>query len=107
MPWWTWIALGFFVAVLVSAGVLAAVAFGSMRALRTVALQLSAAVEELNTKAIELERKTVRASERMEAAEPHFDHLQTTLDRFSVLTWALGDVAKTVGDLRSAFLVEK
>jgi outer membrane murein-binding lipoprotein Lpp len=107
MPWWTWIAVGFFAAVLVAAAIVAAVAFRSMKALQAVGMQLTTAVDELNAKAIELERKSVRASRQVEVAEPHFDHLKTTLDRFSVLTWALGDVAKTVGELRSTLLVRK
>jgi uncharacterized membrane protein YcfT len=107
MPWWTWIALGFFTAVLVAAGIVAAVAFSSMKALQAVGLGLTAAVNELNAKATELERKSLRVSVQVEAAEPHIDHLNTTLERFSVLTWALGDVAKTVGELRSTLLVRK
>jgi hypothetical protein len=33
--------------------------------------------------------------------------LRASLDRFSVLTWAIGDMTKTVSRLRSALLVHK
>ena len=46
-------------------------------------------------------------AQKVESAEPHFEHLRTTLDRFSVLTWAIGDMAKTVGRIRSTLLVQK
>jgi hypothetical protein len=107
MPWWTWVALGIFVASLVAAGVIAFVALRSLNALQSVGERLTVALEDLAAKSEELERSAERASMRVESAEPHFDHLRVTLDRFSVLTWALGDVAKTVGQLRSAVLIRK
>ena len=76
-------------------------------ALQSVGERLIVALEDLAAKSEELERSAERASMRVESAEPHFDHLRATLDRFSVLTWALGDVAKTIGQLRSAVLVRK
>jgi hypothetical protein len=107
MPWWTWVALGIFVASLVAAGVIALLALRSLNRLQSVGERLTVALEDLAAKSEELERSAERASMRVESAEPHFDHLRVTLDRFSVLTWALGDVAKTVGQLRSAVLVRK
>jgi hypothetical protein len=107
MPWWTWVALGIFVASLVAAGVIALLALRSLNRLQSVGERLTVALEDLAAKSEELERSAERASMRVESAEPRFDHLRVTLDRFSVLTWALGDVAKTVGQLRSAVLVRK
>jgi hypothetical protein len=107
MPWWTWIALGFFAAVVLAASVMALLALRTLGALQSVGDRLNAALEDLNAKTLELERRSERASRRVEEAEPHFDHLRRTMERFSVLTWALGDVLKTVGEMRSALLVRK
>jgi outer membrane murein-binding lipoprotein Lpp len=107
VPWWTWVALGFFVAVILAGGVVSLLAFRTLRALEATGELLAAALEDLAAKSEQLERSSERAAERMETAEPHFEHLRTTLDRFSVLTWAFGDVAKTVGEVRNAVLVRK
>ena len=107
MPWWTWVALGIFIASLVAAGVIALVALRTMVALQSVGERLATALEELAAKSDDLERRAERMSLHVESAEPHFEHLRGTLDRFSVLTWALGDAAKTVGRLRSALLLQK
>jgi outer membrane murein-binding lipoprotein Lpp len=107
MPWWTWVALGIFVASLIAASVIGALMLRSMRDLQSVSERIAAALEDLAAKGEELERKAERAQARVDAAEPHFEHLKVTLDRFSVLTWALGDVAKTVGELRSSATVRK
>ena len=107
MPWWTWVALGIFVASLIAASVIGVLILRSMKALQVTSARLAAAMEDLAAKGEELERRAERAQARVEAAEPHFEHLKVTLDRFSVLTWALGDVAKTIGEVRSAVTVRK
>jgi hypothetical protein len=107
VPWWTWVALAFFAAVVLAASIVALLALRSMSALGAVGERLQAAFEDLDAKSRELERRAARASGRIESAEPHFDHLRVTLDRFSVLTWAIGDMAKTVGRLRSGLLIQK
>ena len=107
MPWWTWVALGIFVASLIAASVIGVLMLRSMKALQVTSERLAAAMEDLAAKGEELERRAERAQARVEAAEPHFEHLKVTLDRFSVLTWALGDVAKTIGEVRSAVTVRK
>ena len=107
MPWWTWVALAFFAAVVLAASIVALLALRSMSALQSVGERLQAAFEDLSTKSEALERRAEHASARVESAEPHFAHLRQTLDRFSVLTWAIEDVAKTVGELRSAVLIRK
>ena len=78
-----------------------------MSALQSVGKRLQVAFDDLAAKSEELERRAARASGGVESAEPHFEHLRTSLDRFSVLTWAIGDMAKTVGKLRSAVLLQK
>ena len=107
VPWWTWVALGFFVAVVLAAGIMAALALRTLGALEAVSDRLALALEDLAGKGEELERRAARSTARVESAEPHFEHLRTTLDRFSVLTWALGDAARTASRLRSAMLVRK
>ena len=107
MPWWTWVSLAFFAAVVLAASIVALLALRSMSRLQTVGEQLHDAFEALAEKSEELERRTARASSKVESAEPHFEHLRTTLDRFSVLTWAIGDMAKTVGRIRSTLLIQK
>jgi len=107
MPWWTWVALGIFIASVVAGGIIAVVALRTMAALQSVGERLATAFEDLAAKSDELERQAEGMSLHVESAEPHFEHLRLTLDRFSVLTWAIGDVAKTIGRWRSAVLVHK
>jgi len=107
MPWWTWVALGIFVCSLIAASVIGVLMLRSMKDLQSVSERIAAALEDLAAKGEELERRAQHAQARVDAAEPHFEHLRETVDRFSVLTWALGDVAKTIGELRSAVVVRK
>ena len=107
MPWWTWVSLAFFAAVVLAASIVALVALRSMSRLQRSGELLQVAFEDLAVKSEELERRAARASSKVESAEPHFEHMRTTLDRFSVLTWAIGDMAKTVGRIRSTLLVHK
>ena len=107
MPWWTWVSLAFFAAVVLTASIVALVALRSMSRLQRTGELLQVAFDDLAAKSEEFERRAAQSSSRVEAAEPHFEHLRVTLDRFSVLTWAIGDMAKTVGRLRSALLIQK
>jgi hypothetical protein len=107
MPWWTWVSLAFFAAVVLTASIVALLALRSMSRLQRTGELLQVAFEDLAAKSEELERRAAQASTRVESAEPHFQHLRTSLDRFSVLTWAIGDMAKTVARLRGALLVQK
>ena len=107
MPWWTWVSLAFFAAVVLAASIVALVALRSLSRLQTVGERLQVAFDDLALKSEELERRAARASSKVESAETHFDHLRTTLDRFSVLTWAIGDMAKTVSRVRRTLLVQK
>ena len=107
MPWWTWVSLAFFAGVVLAASIVALVALRSVSRLQTVGERLQVAFDDLALKSEELERRAAQASMRVESTEPHFEHLRTSLDRFSVLTWAIGDMAKTVGKLRSAVLLQK
>jgi hypothetical protein len=107
MPWWTWIALGFFVAVLVVGAVYTLLLMRSLRVLEAASERVATALEELAVKSEALERRSAEVEARREAALAHFEHLNATLERFSVLTWAIGDVARTVSGVRAALLVRK
>jgi hypothetical protein len=107
MPWWTWLSLAFFAVIVLAASIVTLLALRSMSRLQRTGELLQVAFEDLAEKSEELERRAARASTRVESAEPHFEHLRASLDRFSVLTWAIGDMAKTVARLRGALLVQK
>jgi hypothetical protein len=107
VPWWTWIALGFFVAVLVGGAVYSFVVLRSLRLLEATGERVAAALEELAAKGEALERRNAEVQARREATLAHLEHLSETLERFSVLTWAVGDVARTVSGMREALLVRK
>ena len=107
MPWWTWVSLAFFASVVLAASIVALGALRAMTRLQAVGERLQVAFDDLALKSEELERRAARASSSVESAEPHFDHLRTTLNRFSVLTWAIGDMAKTVSRVRRNLLVQK
>ena len=108
MPWWTWVSLAFFAAIVLAASVVALLALRSLSRLQTVGerppgrLRGPSARRARNWSAA---RRTGELAGRV--VEPHFEHLRASLDRFSVLTWAIGDMTKTVSRLRSALLVHK
>ena len=64
MPWWTWVALGIFIASLVAAGVIALVALRTMVALQSVGERLATALEELAAKSDDLERRALNQAAR-------------------------------------------
>ena len=52
----------------------------------------------------ELERRLAHASDRAEEVQRHLDRLSESVQRLSVLSWALGDARKSVLRLRGAYL---
>jgi uncharacterized protein YqfA (UPF0365 family) len=107
VPWWTWIALGLFVAAVATGAAVAVVSLRRLRRARASRDQLAAAVEALAHKTEELERRLDRAGDRAELVERRVAHLQASMERLSVLGWALGDVTKTISQLRSAATLRK
>jgi hypothetical protein len=108
MPWWTWVSLGFFAAVVLARASSRCSRCARMSALQTVGEAAPGRLrrplhEERGTGAPrgagELTGRVRRAAFRTPA------HRRSTA--FSVLTWAIGDMAKTVSRLRSALLVDK
>jgi predicted RNase H-like nuclease (RuvC/YqgF family) len=104
MPWWTWLALGFFALALVAAGIFAVYAIGNVRRAQTVAERLQTRVDELARTAEQIERRLADAQARAEELERERARLEVSLDRLSVLTWALSDARKSVTRLRRAYL---
>jgi hypothetical protein len=102
VPWWTWIALGFFAAALVATLVLAFVGVRRIRGLQARAEEMTAAFEQLTSKAEELERRAETVEERRAQLEEHFARLGRSRERLSVLTWALRDATRGLTGLRSA-----
>jgi hypothetical protein len=107
MPWWTWGALGFFAVVAVTGAIVVLVAFLGMRRLEQTGSQVEAALEDLARKGEELEARVEHANERAALVERKVAQLDGSLERLSVLTWALGDVSKTVSHVRGAVLPRK
>lgn len=104
MPWWTWVALAFFCAVVAAGSVFAVLAFVGLRRLRARGESLQLAVEGLAATAERLEERMARSEERAEEARRRFERLDASLQRLSVLTWALGDARRAVSQIRAGFL---
>jgi chromosome segregation ATPase len=107
MPWWTWAALVFFTLAVLAGSAVVLVAFLGMRRLEQTAVELEAALEDLSRRSEELEARLEHANERAELVERRLAQLDASLERLSVLTWALGDVSKAISQVRSAVLLRK
>jgi hypothetical protein len=103
MPWWTWVSLGVFLAVSVSAAAVAAVfAFRTFRVIREAQAELLAAVERLAEDADALAVRAERVGARVEEVERRFADVQRSAERLGVLKWALGDSLDALARLRQA-----
>jgi hypothetical protein len=107
MPWWTWLALGFFVLVVAAGGAIVLVTLLQMRRVRTTGVELAGALDELTRRTEDLERRLEQANERAELVERRMARLQGSMERLSVLTWALGDVGRTISQVRTAVTLRK
>jgi cell division protein FtsB len=107
MPWWTWAALVFFSVVAAAGAVTVLFGFLAMRRLEQTGAELESALEELARKSEELEARVEKANERAEVFERKLERLDGSLERLSILTWALGDVSKTISHVRSAVMLRK
>jgi uncharacterized membrane protein YcjF (UPF0283 family) len=107
MPWWTWTALVFFIVAVLAGIVVVGVGFFRMRTLEATGRQLEAELEELTQKSAELEARLERADQRAQLVERKLAHLDRSLERLSVLTWALGDASKAISAVRSAVFLRK
>jgi uncharacterized protein YoxC len=107
MPWWTWAALVFFVLVVATGAAVTVLSLIRMRRLSATGDQVVLALDDLTRRTEELERRLEHAQEQAELVERKVAKLNASMERLSVLTWALGDVAKTVSDVRSAVTLRK
>jgi predicted RNase H-like nuclease (RuvC/YqgF family) len=104
MPWWTWLALGIFALALVAMGTFAAYAIGKVKRAQAVAEDLRTRVDELARTAEQVERRLAHAQARAEELERERARLEVSLERLSVLTWALSDARKSVTRLHRTYL---
>ena len=102
VPWWTLAALVFLGCVLLSATIVGLLWFRRLRALQRLGEGLTTSLETLATKAEALEGRMDETQERVEDAERRVEVLRHSLERFSVLTWALGDTRRSLARLRTA-----
>jgi uncharacterized membrane-anchored protein YhcB (DUF1043 family) len=100
VPWWTWIALGFFGVVLVATIVVGFVGVRRLRSAQASAEAMMLAFEELADKAEQLEERAASVEERRARVEEHFARLARSRERLGVLTWALGDATRELTGLR-------
>jgi uncharacterized membrane-anchored protein YhcB (DUF1043 family) len=107
MPWWTWAALGFFAVVVVAGTMVVVLTLLELRRLEQTGARLEAALEDLSRRSEELEARLEHANERAELVEQRLAHLDASLERLSVLSWAVGDVANLVSQVRGAVLLRK
>jgi septal ring factor EnvC (AmiA/AmiB activator) len=104
VPWWTWLALGVFLASVVGIAVFAAFAYGRLKRFAAAAKAIEKRLDELARSAEELEKRMEAAQARAEEAEAHAARLERSLERLGVLTWALRDARKDVKRIRELYL---
>jgi hypothetical protein len=107
MPWWTWAALAFFAVIVAGGTVVAVVSVLRMRRLAATGDRVALALGDLTEKTEALERRLEHANERAELVERKVAQLNASMERLSVLTWAMGDVARTISQVRSAVTLRK
>jgi prefoldin subunit 5 len=107
MPWWTWAALVFFVVVLAASAAVTILSLLRMRRLNAMGEHVAVALDDLTRKTEDLERRLEQAQEQAELVERKVAKLNASMEQLSVLTWALGDVAKTISQVRSAVTLRK
>jgi uncharacterized protein YoxC len=107
MPWWTWTALVFFTLVVAGGAAVTVVSLLRLRRLSATEERVASALDDLTHKTEDLGRRLEHAQEQAELVERKVAKLDASMERLSVLTWALGDVAKTVSHMRSAVTLRK
>jgi hypothetical protein len=103
VPWWTAAALALFAGVLlVTAIVVAVLVTRTLREVAQTRVAVSRALEDLASAVDRLEQRLARVSERSAEVERHVEALNRSLEKLSVLKWALGDAGRTYRRLRGA-----
>jgi uncharacterized protein HemY len=101
VPWWTWLALSFFVLVLFASIAVGFVGLRRLRSAQATAEAMMVAFEGLAAKAEHLEERAAAVEERRARVEEHFARLARSRERFGVLTWALRDATRELTGLRN------
>jgi chromosome segregation ATPase len=83
------------------------VALLGMRRLEETGSRIEAALADLTRKSEELEERLDEANERAELVARKLAQLEASMERLSVLTWALGDVSKAISGVRNAVTLRK
>ena len=107
MPWWTWTALAVFVLVVCVGAAVTLAAFFQLRRLTTAGTDVARALEDVTTKTGALQARLEHAEQRADLVERKMGKLNRSFERLSVLTWALGDVGRTVSGITNALTLRK
>jgi hypothetical protein len=103
VPWWTWVSLALFLAVIAMTAVTAIVlSLRTYRLLRETQKGLLVALEDLSRDAEAVERRFEKASERAAELEARLASLQRSAEKLGVLKWAMSDSIDAVNRLRHA-----
>jgi hypothetical protein len=101
MPWWTWIALAFFIVAFVAGLVIVTMTFFQLRDLQDRAERMATASEELSIRAAALEQRALTVEQNQARLEARLNRLARSRERLGVLTWALRDATKDLTSFRS------
>ena len=97
---WATLALSLIVFITIAI-VLIFVGFPALQAAGEGSRQMNAALEELEDKAEKLNASVLDLTERQAELERHLGRLGISLERLSVLTWAISDAKTALGDVRA------
>jgi hypothetical protein len=104
VPWWTSVALTAFAVAVVASAIFALSAFARLKRLRASGDTLVSAAEGLRLESEALQRRAAHAAKRAQDVEEARGRLDRSLERLSLLTWALADARRGAARLRSAYL---
>jgi hypothetical protein len=104
MPWWTWLALGFFALAVVATAIFAAFAIRRLMPLAAAAERIQSRLDELAVEAEALNVRVAQAQERVAEAERARAQLDGSLEQLSVLTRSLQDARRGMRRLHANYL---
>src|SRR5829696_5228754 len=84
MPWWTWVALAFFIGAFLAGLVIAVMAFFRLRDLQARAERMATAAEQLSANAMALEQRALTVEQNQARVEAHLSHLARSRERLGV-----------------------
>jgi hypothetical protein len=97
-----WLALGFFAVMLAATAVFALSMMRETKGLKARGEAVQTRLDELAERAEALEARVAVVTERSAEVEQHVERMKSSLERLSVLTWALGDARRGIARIRSA-----